>query len=69
MNQKHTTQVPMALPKLLQRLDVMVSVFTRWASRFHTTAMHDQKHQHIDRAGGVRTQTPAVRSRQESPDG
>jgi hypothetical protein len=43
----------MALPKLLQCLDVMVSVFTRWASRFHTTVMHDQKHQHIDRAVAI----------------
>ena len=50
MNQKHTAQVPMALPKRLQRLDVMVSIFMRWASRFPPTAMHDQKHQHIDRA-------------------
>ena len=50
MNQKHTAQVLMALPKLLQRLEVMVSVFTRWASRLHTTVMPDQKHQHIDRA-------------------
>ncbi len=50
MNQKHTAQVPMAPPKLLQRLNGMVRVFTRWASRFHTTAVHEQKHQHMDRA-------------------
>ena len=50
LNQKHTAQVPMVLSKLMQRLDVMVSVFIRRAGRFHATAVHDQKQQYVDRA-------------------
>jgi hypothetical protein len=50
LNQKHTAQVPMVLSKLMQRLDVMVSVFIRRAGRFHASAVPDQKQQYVDRA-------------------
>jgi hypothetical protein len=50
LNQKHTTQVAVMRPKLLQRLEVMLSIFTCWTGGLHATAVHDQKQQHIDGA-------------------
>jgi hypothetical protein len=50
LNQKHATQVAVMRTKLLQRLDVMLSIFTCWTGRFHATPVHNQKQQHIDGA-------------------
>src|SRR5918996_552569 len=50
LDQKHATQVAVARAKLLQRLEVMLSIFTCRTGRFHATAVHDQKQQHIDGA-------------------
>jgi hypothetical protein len=48
LNQKHAMQVAVTGAKLLQRLEVMLSIFTCRTSGFHATAVDDQKQQHID---------------------
>jgi hypothetical protein len=50
LDQKHPAQVPMALSKALQGLDVMVRILAYQAGCFHSTTMHNQKQQYVDRA-------------------
>jgi len=50
LDQEDAAEMSMALMKPLQSLDVMGGIFVRGAVGFHLTAMHHQKHQHVDRA-------------------
>ena len=70
LDQKHATQVAVARAKLLQRLEVMLSIFTCRTGRFHATAVHDQKQQHIDGAvAGILKLLLLDRTGDSPPDG